>query len=197
MHQNKETIRNFIKGQLRELYNETGETTWHAIAKNGDVEIIRKKYFYLDEREINFKNNAGLTPFSIAIEKNDLEMVKELIKYACIIPKEEMLNFIGSAIEKNNLEMVKELIKFGGKIPKEEMLNFIKNSIRNTNSEMSIYLISIFNKNFNSEVDTQGVSPANSSEEEKQSTYDIPSCEPSSAKKMKFALSDYNTRSLS
>lgn len=42
MHQNKETFHGYIKAQLQELYIESGETTWHAIAKNGDVEIIRK-----------------------------------------------------------------------------------------------------------------------------------------------------------
>ena len=183
MHQNKETSRNFIKEQLREMYNESEETTWHAIAKNGDVEIIRQKYFNLDEREINFKNKAGLTPFAIAIEKNNLEMVRELIKSGGKIHKEEMLNFIGTAIEKNNLEMVKELIKCGDKIPKEKMLDLI--------------LISIFDKNFNSEMGFQDVVSSNSSAQVRQSTSDIPSCEPSSPKKMKFTLSDNETRSLS
>ena len=197
MHQNKEISRNFIKEQLREMYNESEETTWHAIAKNGDVEIIRQKYFNLDEREINFKNKAGLTPFAIAIEKNNLEMVRELIKSGGKIHKEEMLNFIGTAIEKNNLEMVKELIKCGDKIPKEKMLDLIKISIINKNSEMNIYLISIFDKNFNPEMGFQDVVSSNSSAQVRQSTSDIPSCEPSSPKKMKFTLSDNETRSLS
>ena len=184
----------FSEKQLQELNEESGENTWHAIAKSGNVEIIRKKYFDLDEAEINIKNKEGLTPFAIAFEKNNLEMVKELIKCGCEITNDEMLNFIGNAIEKNNLEMVKELIECAEEIPKEEMLNFIKNSIKNKNSEMNIYLISIFNKNLNSEVGFQGTVPTNSLQ---KSIYDVPSCEPSSAKKMKFTLSDNETRSLS
>ena len=215
----------FSEKKLQELNEESGENTWHAIAKSGNVEIIRKKYFDLDEAEINIKNKEGLTPFAIAFEKNNLEMVKELIKCGCEITNDEMLNFIGNAIEKNNLEMVKELIKCGceitndemlnfignaieknnlemvkeligcgEEIPKEEMLNFIKNSIKNKNSEMNIYLISIFNKNLKSEVSFQGAVPANSSQ---KSIYDVPSCEPSSPKKIKYILTDYGTRSLS
>jgi hypothetical protein len=209
MHQNKETRRNFIKEQLRELYNESGETTWHVIAKNDDVEIIRQKYFDLDEREINLKNKEGLTPFAIAFEKNNLEMVRELIKCRCKITNDEMLNFIGNAIEKNNLEMVRELIKCGCEITKGKMLEFINTSIiysintpinnliENQKSSMSSYLMAIFDKFFNSEVDFQGVSPSNFGEGIRRLIYDIPSSEPSSAKKMKFTLSDYNTRSLS
>ena len=184
----------FSEKQLQKLDKESGENTWHVISKNGDVEIIRKKYFDLDEAKINLKNKEGLTPFAIAIRNNNHEMIKELIKCGAKNSKEEMLIFIGNAIEKNNLEMVKELIGCGEEIPKEEMLNFIKNSIKNKNSEMNIYLISIFNKNLKSEVSFQGVSSSNSSGELGQS---IPSCEPSSAKKMKFTLSDNETRSLS
>ena len=184
----------FIEKQFQEVDEESGESTWHAIAKNGDVEIIRKKYFDLDEAKINLKNKEGLTPFAIAIRNNNHEMIKELIKCGAKNSKEEMLIFIGNAIEKNNLEMVKELIGCGEEIPKEEILNFIKNSIKNKNSEMNIYLISIFNKNLNSEVGFQGTVPTNSLQ---KSIYDVPSCEPSSAKKMKFTLSDNETRSLS
>ena len=184
----------FSEKQLQELDEESGESTWHAIAKNGDVEIIRKKYFDLDEAKINLKNKEGLTPFAIAIRNNNHEMFKELIKCGAKNSREEMLIFIGSAIEKNNLEMVKELIGCGEEIPKEEMLNFIKNSIKNKNSEMNIYLISIFDKNLNSEVGFQGTVPTNSLQ---KSIYDVPSCEPSSPKKIKYILTDYGTRSLS
>ena len=184
----------FIEKQFQEVDEESGESTWHIIAKNGDVEIIRKKYFDLDEAKINLKNKEGLTPFAIAFERNNLEMIKELMKCGAKNSKEEMLIFIGNAIEKNNLEMVKELIGCGEEIPKEEMLNFIKNSIKNKNSEMNIYLISIFDKNLNSEVGFQGTVPTNSLQ---KSIYDVPSCEPSSPKKIKYILTDYGTRSLS
>ena len=30
--------------ELQELNEESGETTWHVIAKNGDIKIIQKKY---------------------------------------------------------------------------------------------------------------------------------------------------------
>lgn len=195
MHQNKETFHGYIKAQLQELYIESGETTWHAIAKNGDVEIIRKKYFELDEREINFKDKAGQTPFAIAIEENNHEMVKELIKCGAKNSKKEMLNFLTTAIEKNNLEIVKELIRSGVEIPKEDMLKFLAISIKNQNSEMNIHLISIFNKKYNSEVGFKDVVVSQSSQEEKKLIYDAPSCEPSSTKKMK--LSDCDSKTLS
>jgi ankyrin repeat protein len=102
----------FGEKKLQELNEESGETTWHVIAKNGDIEIIQKKYFDLDEREINFKNKEGLTPFAIAIEKNNLEMVKELTKCGAKNSKEDILNFIATAIKNTNSEMYIFLISF-------------------------------------------------------------------------------------
>ena len=32
----------FGEKKLQELNEESGETTWHVIAKNGDIEIIQK-----------------------------------------------------------------------------------------------------------------------------------------------------------
>ena len=52
----------------------------------------------------------------------------------------------------------------------------------------------IFDKNLKSEVSFQGAVPANSSQ---KSIYDVPICEPSSPKKIKYILTDYGTRSLS
>lgn len=52
-----------------------------------------KKYFDLNEREINFKNKEVLTPFAIAIAENNLEMVKELMKCGAENFKEDILNF--------------------------------------------------------------------------------------------------------
>ena len=100
----------FGEKKLQELNEESGETTWHVIAKNGDIEIIQKKYFDLDEREINLKNKEGLTPFAIAIEANNLEMVKELTKCGAKSSTEEMLNFISTAIKKEHSEMYVFLI---------------------------------------------------------------------------------------
>lgn len=100
----------FGEKKLQELNEESGETTWHVIAKNGDIEIIQKKYFDLDEREINLKNKEGLTPFAIAIEANNLEMVKELTKCGAKSSRGEMLNFISTAIKKEHSEMYMFLI---------------------------------------------------------------------------------------
>jgi ankyrin repeat protein len=102
----------FNERNLQELNEESEETTWHVIARNGDVEIICKKYFDLDEREINFKNKEGLTPFAIAIEKNNLEMVKELMKCGAENSKEDILNFIATAIKNEHSEMYMFLISF-------------------------------------------------------------------------------------
>jgi ankyrin repeat protein len=102
----------FGEKKIQELNEESGETTWHVIAKNGDIEIIQKKYFDLDEREINFKNKEGLTPFAIAIEKNNLEMVKELIRCGAKNSKEDILNLIEIAIRNENSETCIFLISF-------------------------------------------------------------------------------------
>lgn len=151
----------FSEKQLQELDEETGESTWHVIAKNGDVEIIRKKYFDLDEAEINFKNKEGLTPFAIAIEENNLEMVKELIKCGAKNSTDDILNFIAIAIKNKYSEMSMFLI-----------------SIFNLANELGI-------KNKGEKSYLQGTLIVNSLEEEEDSKDDAPSCEPSCVKKIK------------
>jgi ankyrin repeat protein len=161
MRQNNEISNSFIKAQLGELYNESDDTIWHIIAKNGHVEIIRKKYFDLDEREINFKNKAGLTPFAIAIEENNCEMVKELIKCGAKNSKEDMLNFIATAIKNEHSEMYMFLIAI---FKASDDLTDERNR-----EKSSLY----------------GSGIVNSFEEDKRrSTADVPSCKPSCAKKI-------------
>jgi ankyrin repeat protein len=166
----------FGEKKIQELNEESGETTWHIIAKNGDIEIIQKKYFDLDEREINLKNKEGLTPFAIAIEKNNLEMVKELMRCGAKNSKEDILNLIRTAIEKNNLEIAKELVKYGAENSKEDILNLIGIAIRNENSETCIFLISFFNASSDLNLENK--------EDEVKLGADAPSCKPSGVKKI-------------
>jgi ankyrin repeat protein len=161
---------------LRELYNESEDTIWHIIARNGDVEIIQKRYFELDEREINFKNKAGLTPLDIAFAEGNVEMLKELIRCGAKNSKEDILNLIRNAIEKNNLEIAKELVKYGAKNSKEDILNLIEIAIRNKHSETCIFLISFFNASSDLNLENK--------EDEGKSGGDSPSCKPSCVKKI-------------
>jgi ankyrin repeat protein len=112
MHENNEYNHNFIKAQLRELYNESEDTIWHIIARNGDVEIIQKRYFELDEREINFKNKAGLTPLDIAFAEGNIEMLKELIRCGAKNSTEEKLNFLVTAFRNNDSKMSVFIMQF-------------------------------------------------------------------------------------
>jgi len=169
MKQNQRTIiyKNFYD-LTRDSEIRSQDTTWHVIAKNDDVEIIRGEFFDLDKAEINVKNGADLTPLAIAIERNNLEMVKELIKCGAKVSIENLeflieknnpkmfkelinhgahdsqkntLNHIKSAIEKNNPKMVKELINHVVEIPQENMLTFVESAIEKNNPKIVKELI--------------------------------------------------------
>ena len=166
----------FGEKKLQELNEESGETTWHVIAKNGDIEIIQKKYFDLDEREINLKNKEGLTPFAIAVEANNLEMVKELMKCGAENSKEDILKFITIAIEANNIEMVKELMKCGAENSREDILKFIIIAMQNDHRDMNIFLISFYSTSSDLNLENK--------EDKGKSVADAPSCKPSCVKKI-------------
>ena len=123
----------FSEKQFQEVDEESWESTWHIIAKNGDVEIIRNKYFDLDEAEINIKNTDGLTPFAIAFERNNLEMIKELMKCGAKNSNDDMSNFIITAIQQNNPGRIKELMNCGVEISKEGILRLLTTAIQQNN----------------------------------------------------------------
>ena len=126
----------FIEKQFQEVDEESGESTWHIIAKNGDVEIIRNKYFDLDEAEINIKNTDGLTPFAIAFERNNLEMIKELMKFGAKNSNDDMSNFIITAIQQNNPGRIKELINCGVEISKDVIWSLVATAFHQNNPKI-------------------------------------------------------------
>ncbi len=213
----------FSEKQFQEVDEESWESTWHIIAKNGDVEIIRNKYFDLDEAEINIKNTDGLTPFAIAFERNNLEMIKELMKCGAKNSNDDMSNFIITAIQQNNPGRIKELMNCGVEIPNQNLLKFFSNAVRANNPEIVKELINfgveiskdaMLNfiatsiKNGYSDMNSYlisifeknfksegGFQGVSSSDSSGELGQSIPSCEPSPVKKMR--LTDYNSKSLS
>jgi hypothetical protein len=81
----------YVSDNVKELLKEeAGDTTWHLIAKTNHIDAIRENFFGLDVGDINTKNKEGKTPIDIALEMNNLEMIKELIQHAPYIPKNDM-----------------------------------------------------------------------------------------------------------
>lgn len=113
---------NFVKEELQKLNKESEETTWHIIAENGDVEIIRKKYFDLDEREINLKNEEDLTPLAIAVKNDNVEIFKELINCGARYFESDKLSFLKASIENKNAKIYMFLASTTD-------VNFVENSL--------------------------------------------------------------------
>ena len=101
----------YVSSNVKELFEreETGDTTLHSIAKTNHIDAIRQNYFDLDVRDINTRNNEGKTPIAIALEMNNLEMIKELIQRGPYIPKNDMLLYLEYS-EKKGYSKIKQYL---------------------------------------------------------------------------------------
>ena len=101
-----------------------------------------------DNFDVNCQNDLGETPLHIAISKNDIELIKLLIKYNPDISitnykdKFNVMNYAEIYGNKEIIEMIKELYeKHKKKEIKNEIVEYINNDMNNINDNLKNYLI--------------------------------------------------------
>lgn len=113
------------------------------LGKIHNVKILLENNF-----DVNCKNDLGETPLHIAIAKNDIELVKLLIKYDPDISitnykdRFNAMNYAEIYGNKKIIEIIKELYEKHKKDEiKNEIVEYINNDMNNINDNLKNYLI--------------------------------------------------------
>ena len=113
------------------------------LGKIHNVKILLENNF-----DVNCQNELGETPLHIAIAKNDIELIKLLIKYGPDISitnykdKFNAMNYAEICGNKDIINIIKELYKKHKKDEiKNEIVEYINNDMNNINDDLKNYLI--------------------------------------------------------
>lgn len=113
------------------------------LGKLHNVKILLENGF-----DVNCQNELGETPLHIAIAKNDIELIKLLIKYEPDISitnykdRFNAMNYAEICGNKDIIEIIKELYEKNKKQEiKNEIVEYINNDMNNLNENLKNYLI--------------------------------------------------------
>ena len=113
------------------------------LGKLHNVKILLENGF-----DVNCQNELGETPLHIAIAKNDIELIKLLIKYEPDISitnykdRFNAMNYAEICGNKDIIELIKELYEKNKKQEiKNEIVEYINNDMNNLNENLKNYLI--------------------------------------------------------
>ena len=113
------------------------------LGKIHNVNILLENHF-----DVNCQNELGETPLHIAIAKNDIELIKLLIKYDPDISitnykdKFNAMNYAEICGNKDIIELIKQLYEKHKKTEiKNEIVEYINNDMNNINDDLKNYII--------------------------------------------------------
>ncbi len=113
---NNHSFREYMKKyEYKVNINETDEnnnTVLHVAVEKGSAEIVSLllKKFNKQIKENNLRNTKGLTPLDVALQKDDLEVVRVLAKYPRLFRIDEK-TIIGALWKDNCLDTIKLLYR--------------------------------------------------------------------------------------
>ena len=132
------------------LDEKTGDYFIHLIIKNNIFNVIKK---YDNVIDVNLENKQKETPLFLAVNKNDINIVKELICKGADIKKRNKSDMSPLMLCcKNNYQIIAEfLIKKGADVNEKNILGDtpLKLAQSNGNEELALKLIKIYKADIN------------------------------------------------